>query len=270
MNQNILARNNVRIFGEGDQPMLLAHGFGCDQNMWRFITPEFAANYKIILFDYVGSGKSDLQAYSPERYSELNGYVQDILEICESLALKDVIFVGHSVSSIVGILASIQAPHLFERLILIGPSPCYINDLPNYLGGFERKDIEDLLDIMEKNYIGWANFLAPVVMKNADRPELTQELETSFCSTDPVIANHFARATFYSDNRDDLSKVTVPSLILQCAEDAIAPTEVGEYMHQHLPKSTLKFMKATGHCPHMSHPDEVIELIKEYLYSNPK
>jgi sigma-B regulation protein RsbQ len=265
MNQNILVRNNVRIFGEGDRPMLLAHGFGCDQNMWRFITPEFAANYKIILFDYVGSGKSDLQAYSLERYSELNGYVQDILEICESLALKDVIFVGHSVSSIVGILASIQAPHLFKRLVLIGPSPCYINDLPNYFGGFERKDIEDLLDIMGKNYIGWANFLAPVIMKNADRPELTQELETSFCSTDPVIANHFARATFYSDNRDDLPKVTVPSLILQCAEDAIAPTEVGEYMHRHLPKSTLKFMKATGHCPHMSHPDEVIELIKEYL-----
>ena len=150
MNQDILARNNVRIFGEGDRPMLLAHGFGCDQNMWRFITPEFAANYKIILFDYVGSGKSDLQAYSPERYSELKGYVQDILEICESLALKDMIFVGHSVSSIVGILASIQAPHLFERLVLIGPSPCYINDLPNYFGGFERKDIEDLLESWKK------------------------------------------------------------------------------------------------------------------------
>lgn len=245
--------------------MLFAHGFGCDQNMWRFVTPAFEDNYQIILFDYVGSGKSDLQAYSPERYAELNGYVQDILDICQALNLKDVIFVGHSVSSITGILASIQVTKIFERLILIGPSPCYINDPPNYFGGFDRKDIEDLLDIMERNYIGWANFLAPVIMKNEDRPELTQELETSFCSTDPVIANQFAKATFYGDNRKDLVKVTVPSLILQCAEDAIAPIEVGEYMNRHLTQSTLKLMKATGHCPHMSHPQEVIDLTQEYL-----
>ncbi|HLO47036.1 MAG TPA: alpha/beta hydrolase [Kamptonema sp.] len=265
MTQNILKRNNVRVWGQGSQPMLFAHGFGCDQNMWRFVTPAFEDNYQIILFDYVGSGKSDLKAYSPERYAELDGYVQDILDICEALNLKDTIFVGHSVSSITGILASIQETNFFEKLILIGPSPCYINDPPNYFGGFERKDIEDLLEIMDRNYIGWASFLAPVIMKNEDRPELTQELETSFCSTDPIIASQFAKATFFADNRKDLAKVTVPSLILQCAEDAIAPIEVGEYMNRHLTQSTLKLMKATGHCPHMSHPQEVIDLTKEYL-----
>jgi len=267
MTQTILNRNNVNISGYGSQPMLFAHGFGCDQNMWRFITPAFEADYKLILFDYVGAGKSDLQAFSAERYSNLKGYAQDILDICDALALEQVIFVGHSVSSITGILASIQAPHLFERLILVGPSPCYINDPPDYIGGFERKDLEGLFDIMEKNYLGWASFLAPVVMKNPDQPELTQELEESFCSTDPVTAHLFAQSTFYSDNRQDLAKVTVPSLILQCADDAIAPTSVGDYMHRHLSQSQLDLMQATGHCPHMSHPAEVITLIKAYLNS---
>lgn len=268
MTHNILLRNNVTILGKGTQPILFAHGFGCDQNMWRFVTPAFEKDYKIVLFDYVGSGKSDLSAYSPERYGNLNGYAQDILDICTELDLKDVIFVGHSVSSVIGILSSIQSPHLFNSLILISPSPCYINELPDYVGGFERQDIEDLLDIMDKNYIGWASFLAPVIMKNEDQPELTQELEASFCSTDPVIASIFAKATFYSDNRGDLPKVTVPSLILQCAEDAIAPTEVGHYLHRHLSQSTLKLMKATGHCPHLSHPEETINLMKEYLSVN--
>ncbi len=265
MGQNILLRNNVKVFGEGKKTLLFAHGFGCDQNMWRFITPAFENNYRIVLFDYVGSGKSDINAYTTEKYSNLNGYAQDILDVCAALALTEVIFVGHSVSSMIGMLAGIQSPDIFDKLVLVCPSPCYINDLPDYVGGFERQDIEELLDIMEKNYIGWASFLAPMVMKNEDQPELTQELEASFCSTDPVIASCFAHATFYSDNRSDLPKVKVPSLILQCAEDAIAPTEVGHYLHQHLPDSTLQLMKATGHCPHLSHPEETIHLMKEYL-----
>ncbi len=264
MSQSIRHRNNVKIVGHGQRNLLFAHGFGCDQNMWRFITPAFEQDYRIILFDYVGSGKSDVNAYNPSRYSHLHGYVQDIMEICTELSLTDIVFIGHSVSSMIGVLASIEAPDLFENLILISPSPCYIDDF-DYVGGFKRQDIEDLLDIMEKNYMGWASFLAPVIMKNDDQPELTHELEESFCSTDPTIATCFAKTTFYSDNREDLSKVTVPSLILQCAEDAIAPVEVGYYLDQHLPKSTLRLMQATGHCPHMSHPQETIDLIKNYL-----
>jgi sigma-B regulation protein RsbQ len=245
--------------------MLFAHGFGCDQNMWRFVTPAFEDNYQIVLFDYVGSGKSDLQAYNPERYGDLNGYAQDVLDICAALELKDVIYIGHSVSSVIGMLSSIREPERFERLILIGPSPCYINDPPTYIGGFERADIEGLLNVMEKNYIGWASFLAPVVMKNWERPELTREMEESFCSTDPKIARFFAEATFFSDNRSDLTKVKTPSLIMQCSDDAIAPLEVGEYLQRHLPQSTLRVMKATGHCPHMSHPEETTQIIKEFL-----
>jgi sigma-B regulation protein RsbQ len=262
---DILSRNNVRLFGKGSKPILFAHGFGCDQNMWRFITPAFEDDYRIVLFDYVGSGKSDLEAYNPERYGTLDGYVQDLLDIVAALDLNDVIYVGHSVSSVIGMLASIREPERFARLILIGPSPCYINDPPDYVGGFERSDIMGLLDLMEKNYIGWANFLAPVVMKNDDRPELTRELDESFCSTDPKIARRFAEATFLSDNRSDIPKVTVPSLILQCTDDAIAPLEVGRYLERHLPDTTMRVMKATGHCPHMSHPEETIELIREYL-----
>ncbi len=265
MTRDILIRNNVKVFGRGTQPMLFAHGFGCDQNMWRFVTPAFEDDYRIVLFDYVGSGKSDLRAYSPERYSSLDGYAQDVLEICAALDLRDVIFVGHSVSGVVGMLASIREPGRFSRLILVGPSPRYINDPPDYVGGFERADITGLLDVMEKNYIGWANFLAPVVMKNGERPELAGELEESFCSTDPTIARRFAEATFFSDNREDLAKVPVPSLIMQCSEDAIAPLEVGDYLSRHLPASTLRVLKATGHCPHMSHPEETIEVIKNYL-----
>ena len=268
MQQDILVRNNVKILGRGTQPILFAHGFGCDQNMWRFVTPAFLDDYRVILFDYVGAGKSDLSAYNPERYSKLEGYVQDILDICQALDLSRLLFVGHSVSSMVGLLSSIREPERFERLLLIGPSPCYINDPPDYIGGFSRADIEELLGVMEKNYIGWANFLAPVIMKNDDRPELSGELEESFCSTDPTIARRFAEATFFSDNRQDLTKVTIPSLIMQCSDDAIAPLSVGDYLAQHLPHSTLRVMRATGHCPHMSHPDETIQVIKEYLQNS--
>ena len=265
MNEEILARNNVKVFGKGAQTMLFAHGFGCDQNMWRFVTPAFADDYRLVLFDYVGSGKSDLSAYRPERYSRLDGYAQDVLDICAALDLSNLVFVGHSVSSMVGLLASIRAPERFDRLVLIGPSPCYINDPPDYVGGFERADIEGLLDMMEKNYIGWASFLAPAVMKNPERPGLAHELQESFCSTDPEIARRFAEATFFSDNRDDLRRVTVPSLIMQCSDDAIAPLAVGDYLDRHLPGSTLRVLQATGHCPHLSHPEETIAVMKEYL-----
>jgi sigma-B regulation protein RsbQ len=264
MTATISQRNNVRVFGKGNQPMMFAHGFGCDQNMWRYITPAFENDYKIVLFDYVGAGKSDKYAYNAERYASLQGYARDVLDICEELQLKNTIFVGHSVSSMIGLLAAIEQPQYFEKLIMVGPSPCYIND-GDYKGGFERKDIEGLLDTMEKNYIGWANFLAPNIMGNKDRAYLGEELTESFCSTDPLIAKQFAEATFFSDNRNDLRKTKLPSLILQCSEDIIAPLEVGNYLHKNLSNSTLRVMKATGHCPHMSEPEETISLIKEYL-----
>lgn len=268
MNNDVLARNNVTVKGQGKQPMLFAHGFGCDQNMWRFVAPAFEDDFHVVLFDYVGSGRSDLSAYDPHRYGRLEGYAQDVLDVCAALDLKGAVFVGHSVSSVVGILAAIREPERFARLILIGPSPRYVNDPPAYVGGFEEADLEGLLEMMDKNYIGWANFLAPVIMKNAEQPALTRELEESFCSTDPTVARQFAKATFFSDNRADLPHVTVPSLIMQCAEDAIAPDEVGEYVHRHLPGSTLHRMQATGHCPHMSHPEETVEAIKTYLVEN--
>src|SRR5690349_9323061 len=260
MKSTIVARNNVKVFGRGTQPMLFVHGFGCDQNMWRFVTPAFADDYKIVLFDYVGSGKSDLRQYDQNRYATLDGYVQDVLDVVHALDLHDVIFVGHSVSSMVGVLAANREPDRFSRLIMVGPSPRYIND-PPYVGGFERRDIEGLLETMDKNYIGWANFLAPAIMKNADRPELSRELEESFCSTDPVIARRFAEATFFSDNRADLAGVRVPSLIMQCSDDLIAPFDVGAYLHRTMPRRRLRVLRATGHCRHRSHPEDTIAVI---------
>lgn len=260
-------RNAVTVTGDpDDQPMMFSHGFGCDQNMWRYVTPAFENDYQIILFDYVGAGKSDVSAYDPARYATLAGYAQDVLDICAALDLRDVIFVGHSVSSMIGVLAAKREPSRFSRLVMIGPSPRYVND-KEYVGGFERQDLEGLLDLMDKNYIGWANFLAPAIMQHPDRPELGAELTESFCSTDPVIARRFAEATFFADNREDLAGTRIPSLILQCSEDIIAPREVGEYVHRELPGSTLRLMQATGHCPHMSAPEETIALIREYLSS---
>jgi sigma-B regulation protein RsbQ len=267
MTDTVLSRNNVRDFGAGSQPMMFAHGFGCDQNMWRYVAPAFEDEYRIVLFDYVGAGRSDLSAYDPERYGRLDGYADDVLDICHALDLRDVILVGHSVSSMVAVLAANREPDRFAHLILVGPSPRYINDPPAYVGGFERADIEGLLEMMDRNYIGWANFLAPAIMKNPDRPELGEELTESFCSTDPVIARRFAEATFFADNRADLPAVRVPTLILQCSDDMIAPVEVGEYTHRQVAGSTLHVLEATGHCPHMSHPEETIDAIRAYLRS---
>jgi sigma-B regulation protein RsbQ len=233
--------------------------------MWRFVAPAFADDYRIVLFDYVGSGKSDLSAYDPDRYSTLDGYAQDVLDVVHELDLRDVVVVGHSVSSMVGILAAKREPERFAKLILLGPSPRYLNDAPDYSGGFERADIEELLETMDRNFVGWANYLAPVIMKNPDQPELSTELTESFCSTDPVIAKRFAQATFFADNRADLERLKTPALILQCSEDVIAPQAVGEYVHRHARGSTMRLMNATGHCPHMSAPEETIALMREYL-----
>jgi sigma-B regulation protein RsbQ len=257
-------RNNVRVFGAGTQPMIFAHGFGCDQNMWRWMTPAFENDYRIVLYDHVGAGNSDLTAYRSQKYRTLDGYAADLLEICAAEELTDVIFVGHSVSAMIGVLAAIQEPERFDRLILIGPSPCYVND-GDYVGGFARQDIDGLLEFLESNYMGWAAAMAPVIMANPDRPDLGAELTSSFCRTDPDIAREFARVTFLSDNRTDLAKLRTPSLVLQCSEDPIAPRAVGEYVHANLAESELRMLKATGHCPNLSAPEETIAAMKAYL-----
>jgi len=261
---SVLKRNNVHVSGNDARAMLFAHGFGCDQNMWRFVAPAFEQQFKIVLFDHVGAGGSDLSAYSREKYSNLQGYANDVVEIGETLGLDDAVFVGHSVSAMIGILAAAKAPGMFGRLVLVGPSPRYIND-GNYVGGFTAAQIEELLEFLDSNHMGWSQAMAPVIMGNADRPELGQELTNSFCRTDPEIAKHFARTTFMSDNRADLAKVKAKSLILQCSEDIIAPNCVGEYVHEHLPNSKLVVMRATGHCPNLSAPDETIAAIRAFV-----
>lgn len=261
---NILNRNNVNIIGSGDKVMLFAHGFGCDQNSWNFVVNAFSDEYKLVLFDYVGAGQSDLKAYDPQRYSSLDGYAQDILDICHELDLKEIIFVGHSVSSMIGVIAALKEPELFKNLIFIGPSARYIND-ENYVGGFERKDIEALLESMDSNYLGWSSALAPAIMGNTDQPQFGEFLTKSFCATDPDIAREFAKVTFLSDNREDLKKLSIKSLTLQCQQDIIAPISVGEYIRDITPGNSMVMMKATGHCPHISAPQETIEAIKAYL-----
>jgi sigma-B regulation protein RsbQ len=259
-------RHNVTLRGPEDAPvMLFAHGFGCDQSMWRFVAPAFEATHRVVLFDHAGCGGADPVAYDVTRHGSLEGYAEDVLAICADLELRDVVYVGHSVSAMIGLLASIREPGRFSRLLLIGPSPRYLNDPPAYTGGFERRDLEGLLDLMESNYVGWANFLAPLVMGNAERPELSEELQASFCKTDPFAARRFAEVTFLGDNRADLGKVTRPTLIVQCARDAIAPREVGAFMHKALGESTYRELDASGHCPHMSHPTETIDVIRGYL-----
>jgi sigma-B regulation protein RsbQ len=260
-----MSRNHVIEHGVPDgRPMMLAHGFGCDHNMWRHVWPAFADRYRIVLFDHVGAGGSDPSAYDPHRYASLEGYAEDVLTICEERDLQDVVFVGHSVSAMIGALASIAEPGRFAKLIMIGPSPRYIDD-DGYVGGFSPEDIDGLLDSLESNYLGWSSTMAPVIMGNPDRPELGEELTNSFCRTDPAIARDFANVTFRSDNRADLRDVRTRSLVLQCSDDAIAPRAVGEFVHRALPDSELVLMRATGHCPNLSAPEETVAAMKAFV-----
>ena len=261
---NPIQRNNVRVQGVGTKPMLFAHGFGCDQSMWRFVAPAFEPDHRVVLFDNIGAGGSDLSAYNRTKYSTLAGYADDVVAICRALELRDVVFVGHSVSAMIGVLAAIKAPELFERLVLVAPSPRYIHD-KGYVGGFTQEDIEGLLELLDSNYMAWSSMLGPTIMGNPDRPELATELTNSFCRTNPEIARHFARVTFLSDNRADLPKLRKPSLILQCSQDAIAPDAVGEYLQRNLADSQLVKMRATGHCPNLSAPEETVAAIRAFL-----
>ncbi len=257
---DVLSRNHVTVLpGEGPT-ILYAHGFGCNQGMWSDITPAFEGKYRQVLFDYVGSGKSDLSAFDRVRYGHLGGYAQDILEVCEALNItENVICVAHSVSCSIAMLASIIQPQLFRHIVMVGPNPCFVND-PPYVGGFERQDLEELLELLDRNFMGWADLLAPVAGGESD--SAGQRLHESFCSTDPNTTRYFAHATFFADNREDLPKVQTPCLILQHKHDTLAPQVVGEYLHQHLPKSELRMLEVAGHCAHMSHPKLVIDAIR--------
>ena len=259
------ARNNVHVAGRPDgQPMLFAHGFGCDQQMWRFVAPQFEDRFRVITFDHVGAGGSDLSAYDPERYSSLSAYAHDVVEICRAMELQDVVFVGHSVSSMIGALACLEDPDRFAKLVMVSPSPRYIDD-PPYVGGFSEPDIHELLESLESNYLGWSSVMAPVIMGTPDRPELGRELTESFCRTDPAIARQFAEVTFRSDNRADLARLQVPTLVLQCSQDAIAPTAVGEYVKATVPDSELVMLDAIGHCPNLSAPEATTAAIEAFV-----
>lgn len=260
----VIERNNVQVHGAGQRGMMFAHGFGCDLNMWRFVEPAFEPTFKTILFDHVGAGGSDLRAYDKAKYSTLGGYADDVVEIGHELGLTNAVFVGHSVSSMIGALASQKAPGMFGALVMVGPSARYIDD-GDYVGGFSEAQIEELLQFLEANHMGWSAQMAPMIMGNPDRPELGQELTNSFCRTDPEIAKAFARVTFTSDNRADLAKIDVPTLILQCSEDIIASKEVGEFVRRQIPDSEMIVLEATGHCPNLSAPNEVIAAIRTFV-----
>jgi sigma-B regulation protein RsbQ len=264
-----LLRNNVRVSGQpGGQPMMFAHGFGCDQNMWRFVAPRFEDLFRVILFDHVGAGESDLAAYDPSKYSSLEGYARDVLEICRAMSLQEVVFVGHSVSAMIGALAAIEEPDRFDKLVMVSPSARYIDD-GAYVGGFSAADIDELLDSLGSNYLGWSAAMAPVIIGNDDRPELGQELTASFCRTDPAIARDFARVTFTSDNRADLSRLTTDTLVLQCRSDVIAPLQVCEFVRDAVTHSTYVVLDATGHCPNLSAPIETARAIDSFARATP-
>ncbi|UAK34307.1 alpha/beta hydrolase [Nocardia asteroides] len=262
----VLARNHVTVSGKTGAPVVvLAHGFGCDQNMWRLVVPTLERDFTVVVFDHVGAGRSDLSAWSARRYSSMDGYVEDVLAVIRDLALGPVVFVGHSVSATMGVLAAAREPAAFAGLVLLAPSPCFIDDpATGYRGGFSADDIEELLEALDSNYLGWSGAMAPVIMGNPERPELAEELTNSFCRTDPEIARVFARVTFLSDNRADLSAVTVPTLVLQCSDDAIAPLEVGSFVHEQIAGSRLVTLTATGHCPQLSSPAETAAAIAAF------
>lgn len=261
---SVYARNNVQIIGTGSQVLMFGHGFGCDLNTWRLITPAFEKSFKIVLFDYVGAGSSDQSAYDEDRYSSLDGYAQDVIDICRELELSEVTFIGHSVSSMIGLLAVKNSPDFFKKIVFIGPSPRYLNDV-DYEGGLDRDVLEDLLDVMDNNYLGWSSVMAASIMGNPERPELAEGLSNSFCSTNPEIAKKFARVTFLSDNRQDLSLLKIPSLTIQCQNDFLTNEKIAEYIKTHTPGNQITFLTSSGHCPHLSDPEGVINAIKPFL-----
>lgn len=268
MMTDVAKRNNVTIRGKGDETIIFAHGFGCSQNTWRDVASAFEKDYRVVLFDYVGAGQSDLRAYDSKKYSTLDGYAQDILDICYDLNIRQCILVGHSVSCMIAVLAALKDPSCFRKLVFVAPSPYFFNE-GDYSGGLNKGDVDGLFEMMESNYLGWSSMMAPLIMGNADRPELGEGLANSFCATDPAIAREFARVTFYSDNQSYLPLLKIESLTLQCAEDMLAPLQIGAYINEHTPYNSITHLRATGHCPHLSAPEETVSAIRSYLKTAP-
>ena len=261
---DVLRRNHVVVSGAPEgRPIVFAHGYGCSQAMWRFVAPAFDADHRVVLFDHVGAGRSDVAAYQPSKYDSLEGYASDLLEILDALELEDAIVVGHSVSAMVAVVAANRDASRIGALVLVGPSPRY-TDAPGYTGGFTQEAIDGLLDSLDANYTGWARGIAPIIMGNADRAGLGVELADSFCATDPEIARHFAHVTFLSDNRRDLPEVTVPTLIIQTQDDVIAPAAVGRYVHAAIPGSVYTEIPVAGRLPHLSGPTHVVAAIRAF------
>ncbi len=260
----IVKRNNVKVVGDGSRVAMMAHGFGCDQTMWRFLMPLLEQEFRLVLFDYTGCGQSDPNCYDRDKYHTLHGYAQDLIDVCDALSLESVVLFGHSVSSTIGIIAASQRPEMFAEMVLICPSPCFLNYPPDYHGGFEKADLEELLNLMDKNHVGWANYLAPLVIGENNPEEMTVMLADSFCSTDPMFLKPFAKATFFSDHRADLAACGVPCLILQSGHDSLANQGIGEYMAEHLPVASLNVIDASGHCLHMTHPQQVMAAFRQF------
>lgn len=262
---DVVRRNHVIVTGGGGRALVFAHGYGCDQQMWRLVAPAFEAGHRVVTFDHVGCGRSDLSAFDLQRHGQLDGYAQDLAEILEHLDLRDVVLIGHSVSAMISLLAARRLPERIRAMVMIGASPRYLNDPPDYHGGFEREDIDGLLDMIDTNMVGWADFLAPLVMGSQSPEVLTEELKASFCALDPTIARRFAEVTFLADNRQDLGGATHPSLLIQVTDDAIAPRPVSEYLQRQLPHSELTWIEGVGHSPHLTYPDACIAAIRGFL-----
>ena len=268
MKIDVIKRNNVTIRGTGNETMIFAHGFGCSQNTWHEVASAFEKDYRVVLFDYVGAGQSDLREYDSKKYSTLEGYAQDILDICRELNITQSILVGHSVSSMIAVIAALKEPSYFKKLVFVSPSPYYFNEA-DYTGGLNKQDVDGLFEMMEGNYLGWSSMMAPLIMGNAERPQLGESLTNSFCATNPDIAREFAKVTFYSDNRSYLPQLGIESLTLQCAADMLAPSEIAAYIQEHTPLNSITYLKATGHCPHLSAPEETVSAIRSYLKAAP-
>lgn len=265
MRVSAMQRHHVKVTGRGTQGLVFAHGFGCDQTVWRYVAPAFESTHQVLLFDHAGCGQADPCAYDEQRHASLEGYADDLLDIVDESGLQQVVLVGHSVSSVIGLLAAIRRPERFVRLVLLAPSPRFLNDPPDYVGGFDAADLTGLFDLMESNHFGWAHFLAPIAIGERNPAALTREFEDGLCRLDPVVARRFAQLAFYVDVRHRLAEVQVPSLIVQCSDDSIAPRSVGAYMHRHLAGSRLVEIEASGHCPHLSHPQQTIDVLRAEL-----